>query len=563
MCRSRWFEAEAARPGKDMTETAATFLATILEKACVKRVYGVAGGSFNDLTDALRRRGRIQWVHVRHEEAAVFAASAEAQLTGKLAVCAGRCGPGDLHLINGLYDCYRSSVPVLAIAAHIPSREIGADFFQATHPENLFAECSHYVELVSNVEQLPQIVERALRVAIAKKGVAVVVIPGDIASTPLDAEVPKWIAPTQPQLHPDPFALVRLADFLNAARRLTILAGVGCVGARPEVLALAERLKAPIVHTMRAKEFLEFDNPFDVGMAGSINFSSGYHAVNECDTLLMLGTDFPYRQFYPEPARVIQVDVRPEALGNRTSLAFGLLGDVGLTLRALMPHVTEVDDGTHLAEAKNHHESACKYLDVLSVSEIDSTVIHPQFVTRLVSKVADDDAIFTCDVGAPTVWAARYLKMKGTRRLLGPLNHGSLANALPQAIGAQASHPGRQVVSLSGDGGFSTLMGDFITLTQMGLPVKVVLLNNGTVGLAELEMKGAGFLDTDVELKNQNVAAIAETMGMKGIRIERPQDLLDALGTTFKHDGPTLIDVVTARHPPNSTSVKRRSSECS
>ncbi|SDT45584.1 ubiquinone-dependent pyruvate dehydrogenase [Bradyrhizobium canariense] len=540
-----------------MTQTAAHFIAATLEKAGVKRIYGVVGDSLNGFTEALRARGAIEWKHVRHEEAAAFAAGAEAQLTGELTVCAGSCGPGNLHLINGLFDCHRSGAPVLAIAAHIPSSEIGIDYFQATHPEILFKECSHYVELVSNPAQLPQILQRAMRIAIAKRGVAVVVISGDTALQPLAAAPADWIAPAKPDLRPDPDELLRLADLLNGASSVTILCGAGCAGAHAEVVAVAGKLKAPIVHALRGKEHVEYDNPYDVGMTGFVGFSSGYAAMKECDVLLMLGTDFPYRQFYPEHARIAQVDVRPEALGNRCKLTLGLLGDVRQTLLALAPLLSENIDSRHLDNAVEHYRHARAGMDALAESGPKSTVIHPQYVTRLISELAGDDTVFTCDVGTPTVWAARYLKMNGRRRLLGSFNHGSMANALLQAIGAQAAFPKRQVISLSGDGGFSMMMGDFISLTQLGLPIKVVVLNNGTLGFVEMEMKANGFLDTGCDLKNPNFAAMAEAMGIKGVRVEQPQDLRDALAEVLSHDGPALIDVVSARQelvmPPKTT----------
>jgi len=540
-----------------MARTAADFMAEALQNAGVRRVYGVVGDSLNGFTDALRRIKSIDWIHVRHEEAAAFAAGAEAHLTGELAVCAGSCGPGNLHLINGLYDCHRSRVPVLAIAAHIPSREIGIDYFQATHPERLFAECSHYVELVSSPEQLPQILERAMRTAIGRRGVAVVVVPGDVALASLDAPPPVFIGPPKPVLRPSEPDLRRLASLLNDAEAVTLLCGAGCAGAHAEVTALAKLLKAPIVHPLRGKEHVEYDNPYDVGMTGLIGFSSGYAAMMNCDTLLMLGTDFPYRQFYPERARIAQVDVRPEALGNRCRLELGLLGDVKETLIALAPLLTEKTDRSHLDSALADYKKARQGLDALAESSPGSDIIHPQYVARLVSELAVDDAIFTCDVGTPTVWAARYLKMNGKRRLIGSFNHGSMANAMLQAIGAQAALPGRQVVSLSGDGGFTMMMGDFITLTQVGLPVKIVVFNNGTLGFVELEMKASGLLDVGCDLKNPNFAAMAEAMGVKGVRGEKPDDLEGALTAALRHDGPALVDVLTARQelvlPPKTT----------
>jgi pyruvate dehydrogenase (quinone) len=540
-----------------MISTAAHFIAETLEAAGVERVYGVAGDSLNGFTEALRARGKIEWVHMRHEEAAAFAAGAEAQLTGELAVCAGSCGPGNLHLINGLFDAQRSGAPVLAIAAHIPSSEIGIDYFQATHPESLFKDCSHYVELVSHPNMLPQVLERAMRVAIARRGVAVVVISGDVALERLDAKPPTWIAPAPPRVIPPADQVEAFADLLNGAKRVTLLCGIGCAGARPEVLALAEALKAPIVHAMRGKESIEHDNPFDVGMTGFIGFSSGYAAMKDCDTLVILGSGFPYRQFYPNKAKVVQIDISPEALGNRSRLDLGLLGDVGETLRALLPRLEPKADRSFLDAALAHYAKAREGLDALAQIPHKPSQVHPQQVTRIVSELAAKDAVFTCDVGTPTVWAARYLRLDGQRRLLGSFNHGSMANALLQAIGAQSAFPGRQVVSLSGDGGFSMMMGDFISLSQLGLPVKVVVLNNGTLGFVEMEMKAGGFLDTAVDLKNPNFAAMAQAMGVKGVRIERAQDLEAGIAEAFAHDGPALVDVVTARQelvmPPKIT----------
>jgi pyruvate dehydrogenase (quinone) len=541
-----------------MATTAADYLAETLRRAGVERVYGVVGDSLNGLTDALRRmHGEIEWVHVRHEESAAFAAGAEAHLTGALAVCAGSCGPGNLHLINGLFDCQRNGVPVLAIAAHIPSSEIGIDYFQATHPEILFKECSHYVELVSRPEQLPQILHRAMRVAVAKRGVAVIVMPGDVALKPLEAEIPNWLLPSKPVLLPSEDDLAELAANLNVGERVTLLCGAGCAGAHDEVVELAGILKAPIVHAFRGKEYLEYDNPYDVGMTGLVGFASGYAAMKSCDTLLLLGTDFPYRPFYPENARIVQVDLRPEALGNRCRIDLGVIGDVKHTIRALLPYLHDKSDTLHLNSALEHYATARRDLDVLAESGPKSGIIHPQYVSRLVSELADEDAVFTCDVGTPIIWAARYLQMNGKRRLIGSFNHGSMANAMLQAIGAQCAARHRQVISMSGDGGFTMMMGEFITLIQAGLNVKVIVLNNGTLGFVEMEMKANGFLDTGCELKNPNFSEMATAMGIKGIRVERPQMLHQALKEAFEHDGPVLVDVVSARQelsmPPKTT----------
>lgn len=540
-----------------MTRTVADFMVEALQQAGVRRVYGIVGDSLNGFTDSLRRTDSIDWVHMRHEESAAFAAGAEAHLTGQLAVCAGSCGPGNLHLINGLFDCHRSRVPVLAIAAHIPSTEIGIDYFQATHPEQLFKECSHYVELASTPQLLPQILLRAMRVAVEKRGVAVVVIPGDVALAECALPVPPWVMPAPPVVRPADSDIRRLADLLNAGQRVTLLAGAGCAGAHDALVELARRLKSPVVHPLRGKEHVEYDNPYDVGMTGLIGFASGYSAMKHCDTLLMLGTDFPYRQFYPENARILQVDVRAEALGNRAPLTLGVIGTVQDTLAALLPLIEEKSDDRHLQACLNDYRHARAALDALAESGPGSRQIHPQYLSRLVSELATEDAVFTADVGTPTAWAARYLQMNGKRRLVGSFNHGSMANAMVQAIGAQAAFPGRQVISFSGDGGFTMMMGEFATLLQTRLPVKIMVLNNGTLGFVEMEMKANGFLDTGCELTNPNFAAMAEAMGIKGVRVEHPQDLRAAVAEVLAHDGPALLDVVSARQelimPPKTT----------
>jgi pyruvate dehydrogenase (quinone) len=526
---------------------AADLITEVLHSVGVRRIYGLVGDSLNGITESLRRRGKIDWVHVRHEEAAAFAAGAEAQLTGQIAVCAGSCGPGNLHLINGLFDAHRSRVPVLAIAAHIPSAEIGRGYFQETHPEQLFRECSHYCELVSHPEQLPGVLEAAIRAAVGHRGVAVVVIPGDVALQEVSAAISAGpsIAVAPPVVVPSDHDLDALAALLNAGGRTTLLCGRGCAGAHDQLLQLAETLKAPIVHALGGKEHVEYDNPYDVGMTGLIGFSSGYHAMLDCDTLLMLGTDFPYRQFYPPRARIAQVDLRPENLGRRTRLDLGLVGDVTATIAALLPRLEPKQDRSHLDDALANYRKAREGLDDLATGKPGRKPIHPQHVARLISEHAADDAVFTFDVGTPTVWAARYLKMNGRRRMIGSLSHGSMANAMPQAIGAQAAYPGRQVVSLSGDGGFAMLMGDFLTLVQQKLPVKIVVFDNSTLGFVALEMKANGFLETGTALTNPDFAAMARAIGVHAVRVEDPGELEDAIREVLAHDGPALLDVVT------------------
>jgi pyruvate dehydrogenase (quinone) len=526
--------------------TLADLVATTLADAGVQRIWGITGDSLNGLNDSLRKLGKIAWMHVRHEEVAAFAAGAEAVVTGRLAVCAGSCGPGNLHLINGLYDCHRNHAPVLAIAAHIPTSEIGLNYFQETHPQELFKECSHYVELVSTPEQMPRVLDTAMRTAILERGVSVIVLPGNVALLPApERTASAWSEAAPPRMVPDEHDLDRFAEILNEVEAVTLLCGSGCAGAHDNVVAFADALGAPVVHALRGKEHVEWDNPFDVGMTGLIGFSSGYQAMLSCDALVMLGTDFPYRNFYPTDARIVQVDRRPEALGRRARLELGIVGGVAETVRALLPRLKAKRDRKFLMAAKNHYAQARKDLDDLA--RPDPRRIHPQYLTKLVDRLASDDAIFTADVGTPTVWAARYLTMNGKRRLLGSFNHGSMANALPQAIGAQAAFPRRQVISLSGDGGFTMLMGDFISLLQLGLPVKVIIYDNGSLGFVAMEMKAGGYLDTNTDLKNPNFAAMAEAMGALGLRVERSDDLEQALRRALDHGGPALVDVTTAK----------------
>jgi pyruvate dehydrogenase (quinone) len=535
-----------------MATTVADQFAETLAAVGVKRIYGIVGDSLNGLTDSLRRQGKIEWVHVRNEEVGAFAAGAEAHLTGELAVCAGSCGPGNLHLINGLFDCHRSRVPVLGIAAQIPSAEIGSGYFQETHPQTLFQECSHYCELISGANQMPRVLEIAIREAVGKRGVSVVVLPGDVAlHAASDAPAPKvgGLLPPRAIVTPARAQLDRLAALLNGKGRVTLLCGSGCAGAHAQLLALGERLKAPMVHAYRGKEYVEWENPYDVGMTGLIGFASGYYAMLDCDVLLMLGTDFPYRQFYPRGSgvRIAQVDIRPEQIGRRTPVDLGVVGDVGATLDALLPLLEENHDRRHLDQATEHYRKTRKSLDELAVGTPGKRPIHPQQIAKALSDHATEDAIFTCDVGLPVVWGARYLAMNGKRRLFGSFWHGSMANAMAQAIGAQCAFPGRQVVSLSGDGGFSMLMGDFLSLVQLGLPVKVVVFNNGALGFIELEQKSTGFIATGTDFKNPNFAAMAEAVGVRGIRIEDPAEVDAGIAAALAHDGPVLVDAVVSR----------------
>lgn len=544
--------------------TVADHVIATLKRSGVQRAYGIPGDSLNGFTDAIRRADDFSWEQVRHEETAAFAAAAEAALTGALAVCAGSCGPGNLHLINGLFDAQRTRVPVLAIAAHIPLAEVGSDYFQETHPQNLFRECSVYCELVSTPEQAPRILAMAMRAAVEENGVAVVVVPGEVFGHRLDET--GWgarpLLPTGSVCHPDEQGLRAAAAMLNSAANVTILAGAGVAGAHDLVVELAHTLQAPIVHALRGKEYIEYDNPYDVGMTGLLGFASGYKAIAEADVLLMLGTDFPYQQFYPERAQIIQIDIRGRNLGRRTPIDLGLLGTVADTVAALRPLLTSKTDRTHLERSLKHYRKTRKRLDSLASNDRDRTPIRPEYVAAVADRLAADDAVFTVDVGSLVVWAARYVSMNGRRRLIGSFNHGTMACALPHAIGAQTADRERQVVALAGDGGLAMLFGELLTLNQNRLPVKVIVFNNSSLNFVELEMKAAGIVNFGTELDNPDFGAVATALGMFGRRVEQPAELEDALRDAFAYDGPAVVDVVTARQelsiPPAITAEQAK-----
>jgi pyruvate dehydrogenase (quinone) len=533
--------------------TVAEELVASLAKAGVERVYGVVGDSLNPVTDAMRRSGKLQWVHVRHEETAAFAAGAEAQLSGQLAACAGSCGPGNLHLINGLFDAHRSYAPVLAIAAQIPSSEIGTSYFQETHPDQLFRECSHYCELVSHPSQMPRTLQMAMQHAVSRRGVSVIALPGDVAAMPMPSEVfSHGVVTSRPLVRPSDADAALLADLLNGARTVTLFCGSGCAGAHDEVIALAETLAAPVGYTFRGKEWVAYDNPNEVGMSGLLGAGAAYQAMHECDVLVLLGTDFPYDEFMPTRPKVAQVDIQSEHLGRRSRLDLGLCGDVRETIRAVLPHLERKGDRTFLETMLARHREARRKLGVYVRHVGTRRPIHPEHVAAVLDELASEDAVFTVDTGMCAVWAARYLRATRERRLLGSFNHGSMANALPQAIGAQLRYPGRQVISMSGDGGFAMLMGDFLTLTQYDLPVKVIVFDNSALGMVKLEMEVAGLPDWGTDLKNPNFAKMAEAMGVLGIRIEDPADVRAGLQRALAHPGPALVDVVT---DPNALSL--------
>ncbi|MEV6192420.1 pyruvate dehydrogenase [Streptomyces sp. NPDC051920] len=526
----------------------------ILVRAGVERLYGVVGDSLNPVVDAIRRNAAIDWIQVRHEETAAFAAGAEAQITGRLAACAGSCGPGNLHLINGLYDAHRSMAPVLALASQIPSSEIGLGYFQETHPDQLFRECSHYSELISSPQQMPRLLQTAIQHAVGRSGVSVVSLPGDIASEPApDKTVETALVTSRPTVRPGDAEIEKLVAMIDEAEKVTLFCGSGTAGAHAEVMEFAGKIKSPIGHALRGKEWIQYDNPFDVGMSGLLGYGAAYEATHECDLLILLGTDFPYNAFLPDDVKIVQVDVRPENLGRRSKLDLAVWGDVRETLRCLIPRVRPKGNRRFLDKMLKKHADALEGVVKAYTRKVDRHLpIHPEYVASVLDELADQDAVFTVDTGMCNVWAARYISPNGSRRVIGSFSHGSMANALPMAIGAQFTDPGRQVVSMSGDGGFSMLMGDFLTLVQYDLPVKVILFNNSALSMVELEMLVAGLPSYGTTNKNPDFAAVARACGAFGIRVEKPKHLAGALKDAFRHKGPALVDVVT---DPNALSI--------
>ncbi|MET8854971.1 pyruvate dehydrogenase [Streptomyces sp. NPDC004579] len=526
----------------------------ILVRAGVERLYGVVGDSLNPVVDAIRRNAAIDWIQVRHEETAAFAAGAEAQITGKLAACAGSCGPGNLHLINGLYDAHRSMAPVLALASQIPSSEIGLGYFQETHPDQLFRECSHYSELISSPKQMPRLLQTAIQHAVGRSGVSVVSLPGDIASEPApDKPVETALVTSRPTVRPGDTEIEELVAMIDEAEKVTLFCGSGTAGAHAEVMEFAEKIKSPVGHALRGKEWIQYDNPFDVGMSGLLGYGAAYEATHECDLLILLGTDFPYNAFLPDDVKIVQVDVRPENLGRRSKLDLAVWGDVRETLRCLIPRVRPKGNRRFLDKMLKKHSDALEGVVKAYTRKVDRHVpIHPEYVASVLDELADENAVFTVDTGMCNVWAARYISPNGSRRVIGSFSHGSMANALPMAIGAQFTDPRRQVVSMSGDGGFSMLMGDFLTLVQYDLPVKVVLFNNSSLSMVELEMLVAGLPSYGTTNKNPDFAAVARACGAFGVRVEKPKHLAGALKDAFRHKGPALVDIVT---DPNALSI--------
>lgn len=528
-----------------MANVAEHFISTF-EANGIDRIWGIAGDSLNGFTDAMRNSD-VEWMHVRHEEAGAFAAAAEAEMTGELAVTAGTAGPGNLHLINGLYDAQRSRVPVLAIAAHIPAEEIGTGYFQETHPQELFRECSVYVEQVSDIGQLPRLLSIAMRAAVEKRGVAVLVISASMFVTELPDAKPEIIKATNSRILPATEELNRAADLLNGCKKVTILAGAGVAGAHDELLEIAERIQAPIVHAMRGKEHVEYDNPYDVGMTGLLGFTSGYRAMIDAEALLMIGTDLPYRQFYPEDVPVIQIDSRGEQIGKRVPVEVPLVGTAKDTIRELLPLLKPAKSSRHLSKMLDHYKKTRSKLDDLAQPSRGSRPIHPQYLTRVLDEKASDDAVFIPDVGSPVVYASRYINTTQDRRVIGSFAHGSMANALTMSLGAQVVSRDRQVIALAGDGGLGMMLGELLTVREHNLPVKIVVYNNSSLNFIELEMKAGGFVPFATDLQNPDYGKVAEAMGIWGKHVERSKDLPGAVEEFLAHDGPAVLDVVTER----------------
>ncbi len=533
--------------------TVAEQLVHVLLQAGVTRVYGVVGDSLNPFVDAIRRIEGLAWIHVRNEEAGALAAAAEAQLTGRLAVCAGSCGPGNTHLIQGLYDAHRSGVPVLAIASHIPTEQIGTSFFQETHPERLFVECSHYCELVSQASQMPRLARVAIQHAVGRGGVAVLVMPGDVlhrgAEHPTGESAPVTARGT---LVPPADQVRALADRLNAAPTVTLFCGAGVRGAHDAVMALADKVASPVGHSLRGKEWIQYDNPYDVGMSGLLGYGACYDATHQADLLVLLGTDFPYDAFLPQ-RRTVQVDHDLTRFGRRTPLDLAVHGDVAATLDAVLPLVEPKRDRSFLDDMLRAHTRALEQVVDAYTRDIEHHLpIHPEYAANILDEVAAEDAVFTVDTGMCNVWAARYITPNGRRRVIGSFLHGTMANALPHAIGAQFAYPGRQVISMSGDGGLGMLLGELLTVALHRLPVKIVTFNNSSLGMVKLEMLVDGIPDFGTDHASVDYAAIARAAGIHAIRIEQPKDVRAGLREALAHPGPALVDLVT---DPNALSM--------
>lgn len=529
-----------------MAKKVAEQLVETLVEVGVKRIYAVTGDSLNEVNEAVRQNKDIQWIHVRHEETGAYAAGAEAQLTGRPACCAGSSGPGHVHLINGLYDAHRSGAPVLAIASTIPTGEFGTEYFQETNTIKLFSDCSYYNEVATTPKQFPRMLQSAIQTAITRRGVSVIGLPGDLAKAQvenIDSSI--QIYSGEPAICPAEEDLAHLADLLNRHSKITLFCGIGCKGAHEEVIALSEKLNAPVAYTFKGKMEVQYENPYEVGMTGLLGMPSGYYSMHEAEVLVMLGTDFPYSAFLPDDVKIAQIDIKAERLGRRAKVDIGLCGDVKLTIQSLLRLLHPKTDDSFLVKQLKRYEEVKKNLDAYIEDKGKKDLIHPEYVMSEIDKLAYEDAVFTVDTGMTCVWGARYLQATGKRHMLGSFNHGSMANALPQAIGAALAYPERQVIALCGDGGLSMTLGDLQTVVQYKLPIKVIVFNNRSLGMVKLEMEVDGLPDWQTDMLNPDFAQVAEAMGMTGFNVHDPEEVLPTLYNAFELEGPVLVNIMT------------------
>lgn len=528
-----------------MSKKVADQIVEMLVDNGVKRIYAVTGDSLNELNDAVRREGSIKWIHVRHEEAGAYAAAAEAELDG-LACCAGSCGPGHIHLINGLYDAHRSGVPLIAIASTINTHDFGTDYFQSTNTTRLFDDCSCYNQIATTAVQVPKMLQTAIQHAIHQKGVAVFGLPGDVASMQAEESITAvGNYRSQVILRPADIELERMAALLNGHKKVSIYCGIGAREAHDNVVALAGLLKAPIGYSFRGKMGMQHNNPFEVGMTGLLGLPSAYHAMHESEVVLLLGTDFPYSPFMPTKNKIIQVDEKPEKLGRRAKLELGLQGNVNDTVEALLPLIKNKADESFLKSQLSLYEKVKGHLLTYVNDRGGENKISPEYVAATIDRLADEDAIFTVDTGMCCVWGARYLNSTGKRYLLGSFNHGSMANAMPMAIGAALAHPDKQIIALCGDGGLSMLLGDLATIQQYKLPIKLIVFNNRSLGMVKLEMQVQGLPDNETDMVNPDFALVAQAMGFRGINVHQPDEVEKSLQEAFSHAGPVLVNIMT------------------
>lgn len=529
-----------------MAKKVADQLIETLVEAGVRRIYAITGDSLNEVNEAVRKNGGMKWIHVRHEETGAYAAGAEAQLIGLPGCCAGSSGPGHVHLLNGLYDAHRSGAPVLAIASTIPTGEFGTEYFQETNTVKLFSDCSYYNEVATTPRQFPRMLHSALQIATTRKGVSVIGLPGDLAqkeSTTVDSSV--HIYPKESIVCPAEDDLIRLAGILNHYERITLFCGIGCKGAHNEVVQLSEKLNAPVAYTFRGKMEVQYNNRNEVGMTGLLGMPSGYYSMHEAEVLVMLGTDFPYSAFLPDDIKIVQVDIKAERLGRRAKVDMGLCGDVKATLQALLPLLQQKTEDAFLLKQLKRYEGVKKDLAAYIEDKGKDNKIHPEYVMSEINKLASEDAIFTVDTGMTCVWGARYLQAMEKRDMLGSFNHGSMANALPQSIGAALACPNRQVIALCGDGGLSMTLGDLETIVQYQLPIKIIVFNNRALGMVKLEMEVDGLPDWQTDMLNPDFAKVAAAMGMTGFNVSDPEEVSTTLSTAFGIDGPVLVNMMT------------------